>query len=65
MHTGLSTSYRESLPDVSNEQEAVVFEVAHHGTAAAQLGGSAVMLVVVADCPVTHHRQHVREAPLW
>lgn len=49
------TTHRESAPDVSDEEEGVVFEVAHHGVAAAQLRGSAVTLVIVADRAVPHH----------
>lgn len=50
------TSHRESAADVSDEDEGVVFEVAHHGVAASQLCGSAVTLVIVADRAVPHHR---------
>lgn len=49
-------SHRESAPDVSDEDEGVVFEVAHHGVAASKLGRSAVALVIVADRAVSHHR---------
>lgn len=48
-------SHRESAADVSDEDEGVVFKVAHHGVAASQLCGSAVTLVIVADRTVSHH----------
>lgn len=57
-------SYREPAADVSDEEEGVVFEVAHHGVAAAQLGGPAIPLVVVADAAVPHHGQDKGEDPL-
>ena len=41
-----------------------MFEVAHHGVAAAQLRGPAVPLVVVADAAVPDHGQHEGEDPL-
>lgn len=41
-----------------------MFEVAHHGVAAAQLGGPAVPLVVVADGAVADHGQDEGEDPL-
>lgn len=58
------TTHREPAPDVSDEEEGVVFEVAHHGVAAAQLCGPAVSLVVVADGAVADHSQNIREDPL-
>jgi len=57
-------SHREPAADVSDEEEAVVFEVAHHGVAAAQLRGPAVPLVVVADAAVADHGQYEGEDPL-
>lgn len=57
-------SHREPAAHVSDEDEAVVFQVAHHGVAAAQFCGSPVPIVIVADGAVTHHGQHVREDPL-
>lgn len=57
-------THREPAPDVSDEEESVVFEVAHHGVAAAQLRGPPVALVVVADGAVTDHSQNIREDPL-
>lgn len=59
-----SATHREPAPDVSDEEECVVFEVAHHGIAAAQLRGAAVSLVVVADGAVADHSQNIREDPL-
>lgn len=41
-----------------------MFEVAHHGVAAAQLRGPTVSLVVVADAAVTDHSQNEGEDPL-
>lgn len=60
----MSATHREPAPDVSDEEECVVFEVAHHGVAAAQLRGAAVSLVVVADGAVADHSQNKREDPL-
>lgn len=57
-------THREPAPDVSDEEESVVFEVAHHGVAASQLRGPPVTLVVVADGAVTDHGQNIREDPL-
>lgn len=59
-----SATHREPAPDVSDEEERVVFEVAHHGVAAAQLRGAAVSLVVVANGAVADHSQNKREDPL-
>lgn len=59
-----SAPYREPAADVSDEEEGVVFEVAHHGVAAAHLRRPAVPLVVVADGAVPHHGQHEGEDPL-
>lgn len=59
-----STTHREPAPDVSDEEECVVFEVAHHGVAATQLRGAAVSLVVVGDGAVADHSQNIREDPL-
>lgn len=56
--------HREPAADVSDEEEAVVLEVAHHGVAAAQLCGAAVALVVVADAAVPHHGKNKGEDPL-
>lgn len=58
------TTHREPAADVSDEEECVVLEVAHHGIAAAQLGGPTVSLVVVADAAVAHHSQNEGEDPL-
>lgn len=41
-----------------------MLKVAHHGVAAAQLGGPSVALVVVADAAVPHHGQDEGEDPL-
>lgn len=41
-----------------------MFEVAHHGVAAAQLGGPAVPLMVVADGAVADHGQDEGEDSL-
>lgn len=57
-------THREPAPDVSEEQERVVFEVAHHGVTAAQLRGPPVSLVVIADGAVANHSQNIREDPL-
>lgn len=57
-------THRESAPDVSDEEETVVFEVAHHGVAATQLRGPPISLVVVADGAVTDHGQNIGEDPL-
>lgn len=57
-------THRQPAPDVSDEEESVVFEVAHHGVAAPQLGGPPVALVVVADGAVPDHSQNIREDPL-
>jgi len=58
------TSYREPSADVADEEEGVVLQVAHHGVAAAQLGGPPVALVVVGHGAVGHHGQHHGEDPL-
>lgn len=60
----MCVSYRQPAADVSDEQEGIVFEVAHHGVAAAQLCGPTVPLVVVADAAISHHGQYEREDPL-
>lgn len=57
-------SHREPAADVSDKEEGVMFEVAHHGVAAAQLRGPAVPLVVVADAAVANHGQDEGEDPL-
>lgn len=57
-------THRQPAADVSDEEERVMFEVAHHGVAAAQLGGPAVPLVVVADGAVADHGQDEGEDPL-
>lgn len=57
-------THREPAPDVSDEEESVVFEVAHHGVAASQLGGPPISLVIVADGAVADHRQNIRKDPL-
>lgn len=57
-------AHREPAANVSDEEERVVFEVAHHGVAATQLRGPPIPLVVVADGAVTDHSQNVREDPL-
>lgn len=57
-------THRQPAADVSDEEECVMFEVAHHGVAAAQLGGPAVPLVVVADGAVADHGQDEGEDPL-
>lgn len=57
-------THRQPAADVSDEEERVVFEVAHHGVAAAQLRGPAVPLVVVADGAVADHGQDEGEDPL-
>ncbi len=57
-------SHREPAADVSDEEERVMLEVAHHGIAAAQLCGSSVPLVVVANGAVTNHGQNKGEDPL-
>lgn len=58
------SAHREPAPDVSDKEERVVFEVAHHGVATPQLGGPPIALVVVADGAVTDHSQNIRENPL-
>lgn len=60
----VSVSHREPAADVSDEEEGVVFKVAHHGVAAPQLCGPPVPLVVVADATVPHHGQDKGEDPL-
>lgn len=60
----VSVSHREPAADVSNEEEGVMFEVAHHGVAAPQFCGPSVPLVVVADAAVPHHGQDEGEDPL-
>lgn len=57
-------THREPATDVSDEEECVVLEVAHHGVAAAQLCGPTIPLVVVADGAVTNHGQNEGEDPL-
>lgn len=57
-------SHRQPAADVSDEEEAVVLEVAHHGVAAAELCGPTVPLVVIADAAVPHHGQNEGEDPL-
>lgn len=57
-------THREPAPDVSDEEERVVFEVAHHGVTAANLRGPPVTLVVIADGAVANHSQNIREDPL-
>lgn len=57
-------THRQPAADVSDEEECVMFEVAHHGVATAQLSGPAVPLVVVADGAVADHGQNEREDPL-
>lgn len=57
-------SHREPAADVSDEEEAIVLEVAHHGVAATQLCGPAIPLVVVADGAIPHHCQDKGEDPL-
>lgn len=59
-----AVTHREPATDVSDEEEGVVLEVAHHGVAAAQLCGPTVTLVVVADAAVAHHRQNEGEDSL-
>lgn len=59
-----SVSHRESAPDISHEQEAVMLQVAHHGVTAAQFCGPPVPLVIIADGAIAHHGQHVWEYPL-
>lgn len=61
---GVCVSHREPAADVSDEEEGVLFEVAHHGVAATQLCGPAVPLVVVADGAVPNHGQDEGEDPL-
>lgn len=57
-------SHRQPAADVSDEEEGIVFEVAHHGVAAAQLCGPTVPLMVVADAAIPHHGQNKWEDPL-
>ena len=57
-------SHREPAADVSDEEEGVMFEVAHHGVAATQFCGPTVPLVVVADAAVPNHGQNKGEDPL-
>lgn len=57
-------SHRQPAADVADEEEGVVFEVSHHGVAAAQLCGSAVTLMVVADGAIADHSQDEGENPL-
>lgn len=57
-------SHREPATDISDEDEGVVVEVAHHGVAAAQLSGTPVSFVVVTNASVPHHGQHKGEDPL-
>lgn len=57
-------THRQPAADVSDEEECVMLEVAHHGAAAAQFGGPAVPLVVVADGAVADHGQDEGEDPL-
>lgn len=60
----MSVTHCEPAPDVSDEEERVVLEVAHHGVAAAQFCGPSIPLVVVADGAVTNHSQNKGEDPL-
>lgn len=60
----LCVSHRQPAADVSNEQEGVMFEVAHHGVAAPQLCGPTIPLMVIADAAIPHHGQNEREDPL-
>lgn len=57
-------THREPAADVSDKEEGVMFEVAHHGVAAAKLRGPTVPLVVVADAAVPNHGQNEGEDPL-
>ena len=57
-------SHREPAADVSNEEEGVMLEIAHHGVAAAQLCGPTVPLMVVTDAAVPHHGEDEGEDPL-
>lgn len=57
-------SHREPAADVSNEEEGVVFEVAHHGVTAAKLRGATITFVVVADGAVSYHGQDEGEDSL-
>lgn len=60
----LCVTHRQPAADVSDEEERVVFEVAHHGVTAAQLRGPAVPLVVIADGAVADHGQDEGEDSL-
>ena len=60
----IRVSYCEPAADVSDEEEGVIFEVAHHGVAPPQLCGPAVTLVVVANAAVPNHGQNEGEDPL-
>lgn len=60
----MSVTHCEPAPDVSDEEESVVLEVAHHGVAAAQFCGPSIPLVVVADGAITNHSQNKGEDPL-
>lgn len=57
-------SHREPSADVSDKEEGVVLEVAHHGIAAAKLRGPTISLVVVTDGAVADHGQDEGEDPL-
>lgn len=57
-------AHREPTADVSDEEEGVMLEVAHHGVAAAQFCGPTVPLMVVADAAVPNHGQNEGEDPL-
>lgn len=57
-------THRQPAAYVSDEEERVMFEVAHHGVTAAKLCGPAVALVVVADGAVADHGQDEGEDPL-
>lgn len=61
---GGCVTHRQPAADVSDEEERVMFEVAHHGVAAAQFCGPAVPLVVIADGAVANHGQDKGEDPL-
>lgn len=60
----LCDSHREPAANVTDEEEGVVLQVAHHSVAAAQLCWPAVPLVVVADGAVPHHGEDEGEDPL-
>lgn len=60
----MCVTHRQPAADVSDEEEGIVFEVAHHGVAAAQLCAPTVPLMIVADAAIPHHGQNKREDPL-